>query len=170
MLTDITLHDLEYICLHMRERDKEEIFGILPHDSPIRLAWEAYHMILNMGRGRIAWHNGKPAAMAAFTENWPGVWQIWSFGTDDYKAAAFPLVRWFRKEANEILSVCKGHRLQCESICGYEEAHKMIEAFGGRAEGPPMTGYGKTGRDYQRFVWLNGVDDAVLRPHFERAV
>lgn len=168
-LTDITLHDIEYIALHMRENDKDEIFGLLPHDSTVRFAWEAYHVILNTGRGKIAWHNGMPAALAAFTENWPGNWQVWMFGTDDFKSAAIPLIRWFRKEANEILSVCEGRRLQADSIASHDEAHKMIQAFGGRPEGPPMKAYGKQGADYQRFVWLNGEDNAVLEKHFKRA-
>jgi hypothetical protein len=166
-LTDITLMDVEYICLHMRERDKQEIFGLRPHNSEIRLAWEAYHHILNCGRGRIAWHKGKPAALAAFTESWPGVWDVWMAGTEDFEAAAIPLLRWFRKEANEILSVCNGHRLQCDSRADYESAHKMIEAFGGQREAV-LRKLGKDGSDYIRFVWFNGENDAVLKPHFGR--
>jgi hypothetical protein len=169
MLTDIDLLSLEYICLNMREIDRVEAFAILPHDNPCRLSWEAHHHILNNGRGKIAWHNGKPAAMAAFTENWTGCWQVWAFGTDDFKAAAIPLLRWFRKEANDILTVCKGHRLQCDSRVGHPEAHKMIVAMGGVPEGEPMRRYGKDGSDYQRYIWLNGEHDAVLKPGFIRA-
>lgn len=169
MLTDITLHDIEFIAFNMRERDRREIYALLPHDSPVRFAWESYHHILNAGRGKIAWHNGKPAAVAAFTENWPGNWNVWMFGTDDFKAAAIPLLRWFRKEANDILSVCEGRRLQCDSAADYEEAHKMIKAFGGVPEGEPMADYGKDGKAYQRFVWLQKRDSAVLEKHFKRA-
>lgn len=169
MLTNVALHELEYICLHMRERDKQEIFGMLSHDSPLRLAWESYHYILNNGRGQIAWHNGRPAAIAAFTETHPGVWNVWAFGTEDFKASAVPLIRWFRKEARDILSVCAGHRLQCDSRADYEEAHKYIMAFGGRPEGPPMKAYGKDGADYQRFVWLKSEDSAILGKHYTRA-
>lgn len=168
MLTEPTLHDLEYVCLHMRARDQEEIYGMLPHDNPCRLAWESYHHILNFGRGRIAWHNGKPAAIAAFTESWPGCWSVWMFGTDDFKLCAIPLLRWFRNEAREILTVCQGRRLQCDSIVGYDEAHKMIQAFGGVPEGPPMEDYGKGGQAYQRFVWLQKRDSAILEKHATR--
>lgn len=169
MITDVDLISLEYICLNMRKTDADEVFGMLPHDNPCRLAWESYYMITNQGRGKIAWHNGKPAAIAAFTEHWPGVWWVWMFGTDNFRDAAIPLLRWFRKEANEILSVCNGHRLQCDSMMGHEEAHKMIQAFGGVPEGPPMRRYGKHGADYQRFIWLNGENDAVLKDGYIRA-
>lgn len=168
MLTDLDLHSVEYICLNMRERDRIEIMGLRPHDSAIRLAWEAYHHIINSGRGKVAWANGKPAAMAAFVESHPGVWDVWMCGTTDFKAAAVPLLKWFRTEANEILTVCKGHRLQCDSRADYDEAHKMIKAFGGVAEST-LRRYGKDGSDYIRFVWLNGENDAVLRPHYTRA-
>lgn len=150
----------------MRDQDWQEISALLPHNGRIRFAWEAYHHVLNNGRGRVAWHSSKPAAFAAFTERHPGVWDVWMLGTPDFKSAAMPLLRWFRTEANEILSVCSGHRLQCDSRVGYDEAHKMIRAMGGIAEGPPMRKYGKDGADYQRFVWINGENDAVLRPHY----
>lgn len=169
MLTDLDHSCVEYICFNMRAHDREEIYGMLPHDNPLRLAWDCYHMILNGGRGQIAWHNGKPAGLAAFVESWPGVWSVFMFGTDDFRSCALPLVRWFRREAKEILSTCKGHRLQCDSLCGYDEAHRLIQAFGGRPEGPPMEGYGKSGQAYQRFVWLKSKDSAVLDPHFTRA-
>lgn len=168
MLTDPTLIDIEFICLNMREKDSEEILALRPHDNPVRLAWEAYHHVLNSGRGKVAWVNGRPAAFAAFTEDWPGTWSVWMCGTDDFKAAAIPLLKWFRTEANEILTVCKGHRLQCDSRADYEEAHKMIRAFGG-VEESTLRRYGKDGSDYIRFVWFNGENDAVLKPHYTRA-
>jgi len=168
MLTDPTLTDIEFICLNMREKDSEEILALRPHDNPVRLAWEAYHHVLNSGRGKVAWVNGRPAAFAAFTEDWPGTWSVWMCGTDDFKAAAIPLLKWFRTEANEILTVCKGHRLQCDSRADYDEAHKMIRAFGG-VEESTLRRYGKDGSDYIRFVWFNGENDAVLKPHYTRA-
>ncbi len=168
-LADLDLMSMEFLAYNMRERDRVEIFGLVDHDNPWRFAWDAHHLVLNKGRGKVAWFNGKPAAMAAFVEERPGVWQVWMCGTDDFKAAAMPLLRWFRKEANDILGVCKGHRLQCDSRADYEEAHKMIKAMGGIEEGPPMRRYGKDGADYQRFVWFNGENDAVLKPGYIRA-
>lgn len=169
MLTDIDLVSLEYLCLNMREADKVEIFACQEHENPMRLAWEAHYLIRNKGRGRIAWHDGRPAACCAFTESWPGVWQVWMFGTDELKSVAVELLRWSRKEARDILSVCHGIRLQCESRVGHDEAHKMLKAMGAVPEGDPMPAYGKDGAAYQRFVWLKDVNDDVLKPGFIRA-
>lgn len=168
MLTDVTYLDLEYIVLRMRDEDWIEIIGIQDHDSPIRLAYEMHYFIRNHGRGRIAWHNGKPAACAFFAERWGGMWEVGMFGTKAFRDAAVPLLRWVRTEANEILSVCKGHRLQCDSRVGHDEAHKMIRAMGGEEEAV-LRRYGKDGADYVRFVWLNGENDAVLKPGYVRA-
>ena len=168
MLTDITYLDLEYVVLNMRERDKGEIFALRSHDNPLQLAMEAHSAIRNLGRGQIAWAHGRPCAVLAFTEEWPGMWSIWMFGTDDFKHGAIDLLRWARKEANAILSVCKGHRIQADSRADYEEAHKLIRAAGGRPEFT-MRAYGKNGEDYIRFVWLRSEDSAILGPHFVRA-
>lgn len=168
MLTDIDYNSLEYICIHMRECDRREIFALRPHDSELQLAAEAFAMIRGQGRGRIAWAKGKPVAVAAFTENWPGMWEAWMFGTDDFKHGAVDLIRWFRKEANDILSVCEGRRLQCDSSADHHEAHKMIKGLGG-VEECRFQCYGKKGEDFIRFVWFNGKNDAVLRPGYVRA-
>lgn len=169
MLTEPDLLSIEYICLNLRKSDKTEIFSVRPHDSPLQLAWESAQAVRNMGRGRVGWHSGKPAAFIAFTENWPGHWDIWMFGTDAFKGCAIELVRWARKEANDILTICEGRRLQCDCRIGHEDAHKLIRAMGGVAEGEPMQDYGKDGSAYQRYVWLRKRDSAVLKPHYTRA-
>lgn len=169
MLTALTYNEVVYICNHMRERDAEEIYSLRPYDNPDMLASEVHATLTNRGRGQISWWKGRPASLAGFSECHPGVFDVFMFGTEDFKPAAIPLLRWFRQEANEILSAVNGHRLQCDSRCGYDEAHKLIKAMGGLPEGPPMRKYGKDGADYQRFVWFNGENDAVLKPGYTRA-
>lgn len=166
-LTDIDYFSLEYVCMNMREEDKREIFALRAHDSPLQLAAEAHAAIKNLGRGRLGWWQGRPVAACAFTESWPGCWEIWMFGTSDFKNVAIEMVRWFRKEANDILSICAGRRLQCDSMATHEEAHKLIKAAGGIEEAR-FHAYGKGGEDFIRFTWRPGVNDAILRPNFVR--
>lgn len=168
MLLPVDVTAIEYLAFNMREQDRVEVFGMRPYDNPIRLAWDANQMILNTGRGTIAWAKGKPAGLAAFTSNWPGVWDAWMFGTDEFKHVAVELIRWLRRTGNDILSVCEGHRLQCDCRVGHDEAHKMILSLGAVPE-VTLRKYGKDGADYIRYVWLKGENDAVLRPHFTRA-
>lgn len=168
MLRELDYYAVEYVSLNMRDNDWLEISALLPHDNPLQFAHEAVSAIRNDGRGIVAWHDAKPAVVGAFTQIRPGVWSVWMFGTDDFKAVAFELMRWVRTEAADILKHAKGHRLQCESRVGYDEAHKMIKAMGGIQEGPPLRRFGKDEADYIRFVWFNGENDAVIKPHYER--
>ena len=96
------------------------------------------------------------------------MWSVWMFGTDDFKDCAVELIRWFRREVNDILTTCQGHRLQCDSRFDHEEAHRMIKALGAIEE-CRLRKYGKDGADYIRFVWFRGENDAVLKPHYVRA-
>lgn len=162
-LTDIDLVSLEYICLNMRPIDAVEIFGVRDHDSPIKLAWEAHYLIRAKGRGRIAWHDGRPAALIALTEDRPGVWQIWMFGTAAFKSVAYTCMRWAREQAADLIEHHGGMRLHCESHEDHDEAHRFLRALGAVEEGPPMRHFGKDGKDYQRFVWIAGENDHKLR-------
>lgn len=166
VLTDIDLVSLEYVCLNMRPIDAVEIYGLQSHDNPIRLAWEVYPVLRNRGRARIAWHQGKPAAIIALTEDRPGVWQIWMFGTSDFKAVAYACMRWARAELADLIEHHGGRRLQCESHEDHHEAHRFLLALGARREGPLMPHYGKDGKAYQRFVWIAGENDHKLRSDY----
>jgi hypothetical protein len=161
-LSDITLPDLEFVCLNMREVDRIEVLGVRPHDNLLMLAWEAAALIRNQGRGRIAWANGKPAAVVAVTEDRAGVWQIMMFWTEDFKAVAFACMRWARETLRELVGTGLCRRLQCDSRVGHDEAWRFLMALGAEKEGPPMRGFGKDGGDYQRFVWIKGENDHVL--------
>lgn len=154
-LHDVDRSSLEYICLHLRERDKREIYGIRNHDNPIRLAWEAHHMLTSQGRGKIAWHDGKPVAVLGFVESWPGMWDAIAFGTDEFPQVAFELMRYGRKEAAQILKDVGGRRLQADAHIENIDGHKFIEALGGKAEFD-MRLFGKDGSTYRRFVWFTG--------------
>jgi hypothetical protein len=167
-LTDLTYNEFEYICYNMRDVDRVEIMALQEHENMLRFAYEAHAVIRNGGRAKIGWYKGKPCAVGYFRELRKGVWEVGMFGTDDFRAAIKPLLRWVRIEANDILTVCQGRRLQCDSITTHTEAHRMIMAMGAVKEGPPMRRFGKGDLDYQRFVWLAGENDAVLRPHYVR--
>lgn len=162
MLTDLSFSAIEYICLNMREVDRQEIYGILDHDNALQLSWEAFSLLRNKGRCRIAWHAGKPAAWIGLIEPRPKVWEITMAGTDDLKAVAFECMRWARDTIPELIAPPhNGRRLQCDSRVGHEEAHAFLRTLGAKPEGPPMQHYGKDGGAYQRFVWLFGENGFV---------
>lgn len=161
-VTGVTLPALEEICWAMRDADKREIFPLRPHDQWHTLALEAWVALGHQGRGVIAWVDGRPAACIGFCEMRPNVWDAVSFGTADYRYCGVHLMREGRRMAREILTDLGANRLQADSIVDNHEAHKFIQALGGKPEGPPMKHFGKGGEDYQRFVWLRAEGAAKL--------
>jgi hypothetical protein len=166
-LTDLTYSALEFIALNLREQDRIEIFGVLEHDSPLQLAFEAHYLLKNKGRSAIAWHKGRPAAWIGLVEHRPRVWDVTMGGTDDLKHVALEIMRWCRTTIPELVKPPhNGRRLQCDSRVGHDEAHKFIRALGGREEST-MRHYGKDGSSYIRFVWIYGENGTLIN---ERAV
>jgi hypothetical protein len=164
MLTDIALPSIEFIALNLRAQDREEIFALLDHDSPLMLAWQAFGLMRNKGRARIAWHQGKPAAWIGIVEERPGVWQITMAGTDDLPKVAFACMRWARETIAEFTQPpLNGWRLYCDARCGpaHEEQHRFLRALGAREEGAPRM-LGKDRGMYQTYVWLYGENGAVV--------
>tara|TARA_R110000772_G_scaffold235432_1_gene347072 strand:- start:216 stop:731 length:516 start_codon:yes stop_codon:yes gene_type:complete len=166
MLTSLTFGEVYHVVCNMREKDAVEIYNLRPHDNELQLAYEAHHLIANSGRGVCSWHRGKPAAVAAFTESWPGCWEVWMFGTEDFAQAVWPLLKWVRTEAKSLIDDCGANRLQCDSRADYLESHKLIQGLGGTQEAY-LRRYGKDGSDYIRFSWINGECDAVLEAGFQ---
>jgi hypothetical protein len=160
-LHDVDRSSLEYICLHLRERDQREIYSLRNHENPIRLAWEAHHMLTTQGRGRIAWEDGKPVAVLGFVESWPGLWDAVAFGTNDFPKVALELMRYGRQEAKSILRDVGGRRLQADAHIDNTDGHKFIQALGGAPEFD-LRLYGKDGATYRRFVWFTGQEKTTL--------
>jgi hypothetical protein len=164
MLTDISLSAIEYLALHLRECDREEIYNLLDHDSPLMLAYQVFGAIRNKGRGRIAWHQGRPAAWIGLIEERPGVFQVTMGGTDDLPKVAFECMRWMRENIPDMTKPpLNGWRLHCDARCGpaHEEQHKFLRTLGAREEGPPRM-IGKDRGLYQTYVWLYGENGALV--------
>ena len=162
-LHELSMFGVQSVCFNMREPDREEIFNLLDHDSPVKLAYQVIEAIrMNGGRGRVAFVGPTPVAVVGFAMFRPGVWQIILFGTDRFKEAAIHMLRWIRENADDLVTNHGGRRLQCESRQGHDEAHAFLRRLGARAEGPLMRMYGKDGSSYQRYVWIVGDNDHVL--------
>lgn len=163
MLTDLSYSALEYVAFNLREADREEIYNLLDTDSPLVFAWEAFHAMQNKGRGRIAWHNGRPVAWIGFIEMYPRVWQITMGGTDELPKVVFECLRWIRDTIPELLAPpLNGYRLYCDARVGplHDEQHKFLRALGALPEGPARQ-IGKDRGVYQCYVWLEGENGFV---------
>lgn len=166
-LLDIDLGSISYVCQHMRDSDAREIYGLRPHNSSLVLAYEIHTAICNQGRGKVAWHDGKPAAVIGFAEYWPGVWQVILVGTDAFRDVSVDCLRWIRREAADIMRHHGGRRLQCDSRAGNLESQSFLFALGAKREAI-MRNYGRDGAVYERYVWLAGENDQFLGVNVRR--
>jgi hypothetical protein len=162
-ITDLDVTSVEYVCINLRHMDRLEVLNLADHDSSVRLAQEVYFTLRNQGRGRIVWHDGKPAAIVGFAEFRKGVWQAILLGTDDFRAVAKDALKWFRITGQEIRDVLGARRVQCDSHINHWEAHRFLRALGAQQEGPPMLAYGKDGSAFIRFVWFARQNDQWLK-------
>lgn len=145
--------DLEFICFNMREIDRHEIYANLPTSNPLEWAALVFQATSRKGCAWIASLDGRPAAVMGVFENFPGTWQIFSFGTDDYIRALvafkpkWPLMQDYLKEHG-------GHRLECRSLLTHRQAHRFLQLMGFKAEAI-LDCYGRNREDYILFrqVW-----------------
>jgi hypothetical protein len=161
MLTEVRYFDLEYLALNMRPEDWVEIANMSRDPNPLVIAEELYAALSYQGIGRIGWVKGRPAGVIGLVEEWPGVWAIVMFGTDDLGLVGVELLKWLRKGLRQVRDELGGWRCHCDSREGNELAHKMIRAMGGRAE-HDMIRSGSDGSRYTRFSWLLGENDQVI--------
>ncbi len=139
--------DLSYITHRLRASDRDEIFATMPAD-PDLLAALAWHSVSWVGV-----LNGAPVAALGIKEMWAGVWQVWMFGTDDFKKVGKRLVHRAQREGWPLLRGQSVRRLQCMSSALHVEAHEFIERMGGRREAT-LRSYGKNGEDFHIYTWL----------------
>lgn len=144
-------HHLEWVALNMREIDRIEIFGNMPTDNPLEVAAIVMHATAKKGLGWTAWLNNRPVGALGVFEQWPGNWQIWSFGTDDYRRAAVVFKAKFDNSVEYMLAN-GGHRLQCYSHQRHVESHRLLTFLGATREAT-LHHYGRDGAAYHVFAW-----------------
>jgi hypothetical protein len=144
---------LEFICFNMREIDRHEIYANLPTTNPLEWAAMIFQAV---GKNGCAWHaslDGRPAAAMGVFENFPGNWQIFSFGTDDYIRVLVAFKpKWYLMQ--DFLRDHGGHRLECRSLTTHKEAHRFLKLMGFAPEAV-LQSYGRNREDYILFkqVW-----------------
>jgi hypothetical protein len=144
---------LEFLCFNMREIDRHEIYANLPTSNPIEWANWVFHNVAKNGCAWIAALDGRPTAVMGIYENFPGNWEIFSFGTPDYirvlvafKPKWYLMIDYLRDHG--------GHRLQCRSLATHKEAHRFLKLMGFAPEAV-LQAFGRDREDYILFkqVW-----------------
>jgi hypothetical protein len=161
---DLEWLPLEFICFHLRAEDSREIYGNLPSDNPLELAAMVFHAVGKKGVGWIANFDGRPTGAFGAFENWQGNWQVFSFGTHDYRR----VVVTFKAKLDAAIKFALengARRLECKSHAAHKEAHALLRVVGFECE-TVMRSYGRDGADYLLFskAWDHDGNPRTLPP------
>lgn len=146
-------YSLEYLAFHMREIDRLEIFGNLPSDNPLEVVAMIMHQTAKTeGLGYLAFYHQRPIAAWGIFENFPGNWQIWAFGTDEWSLAPLAM----RESWDTALAHLRARnalRVECKSRYNHADAHRFLRYLGFEQEAV-LKRYGKDGADYFLYARL----------------
>lgn len=147
----ISLAAVEYLTINMRDVDAREIYNMRWHTDPYLLAREVV-LATSYGKAAIATYQGRPCAIIGCSPLWPGVWSMWSFGTDEWSKAVLEISRYGKNVLDPFIRLSGGHRAQCESHIEHTQAHRWLMAMGAKPDGM-LNGYGRDGSTYIMFSW-----------------
>jgi len=144
---------LEFLCFNMRDVDRREIYGNLPTANPLEWAAMIHQGVARNGCAWIARCNGRPAAVMGVCENFPGNWQVFSFGTEKYRR----VLVYFKPKLDLMIAFGRErgmHRLECKSLASHKDAHRCTR-FLGLGDPVLLRKYGRDGDDFLLFsrVW-----------------
>lgn len=140
---------LEFICCNLRAADREEVFANRWNDDPFALAQDTY----NAGDFQwIAWRDGLPVASIGAIPVWPGVWQVWAYGTDDWLKVAVTLTKHVKRFMIPAIENTGAHRAQCFALGSHETARRWLERLGAAPE-CVLDNYGRHGQTFVLYSW-----------------
>ena len=145
---------LHHICQNLRAIDRQEIYPLLPYDSASLLAEYTFQACEN-GFGKIIWKDGIPATIVGLQPLHGKVcWQVFAFGTDDWRDCIFQSMRGLRECIRDVLRhYPEAMRMQADSHEKHTEAHAWIKRLHGVKEAE-MPFYGRDNATYYRFSWI----------------
>ena len=143
------------VAANMRERDREEIFGMWWEDDPEFLARKLAG--LSKTSDDMAYvacsAEGVPVCAFGFYEMWPGMWSAWMFATDQLPKVAKTVIKFLRKKCLPELLRRGAHRVECKAHENNAWAGNFIERMGGVKE-TVMLDYGRDRSNYVLYRWL----------------
>lgn len=148
-----TIGDIFDVAMRMRERDYEEIVCTTYAKDRYELAdilarsWSQSPATYVFGTEEL----GRIACLTLTAER-PGVWNLGLFATDKLESIGKSLTKHVIRDIIPLLDKAEAHRVEAQSIVGYEEVHNWLQFFGLRKESV-LKKYGRNGEDFVNFAW-----------------
>lgn len=144
-----TLDTAIHITHRLRQRDREEVFALSHHDSPLVLA----HDFIFASEFCYVARKDEPIAICGAQPLHPGVWNVYMVATDRFREIRFSLTKFVKKVMFGSLVETGAHRLEAISLATHHVAHRWLEALGGHQESVRRR-FGKNGEDFVVYAWV----------------
>lgn len=142
--------DVHWVAANMRDSDRAEIYATQWTDTPEELAAAV------VASGAFRWGayiNGRPVAMIGAAPRWPGSWQAWAFGTNEFPRVALTLTRHARRFMQPALINAGARRMDAYALASHAESNGWLRALGA-TPGNVLDSWGKQGETFVCYTWL----------------
>lgn len=145
--------DLLYIARNMRAADRAEIEATRFSSSPNYLVDDCMAAAAMPDSYTAIVGLDKPIAVFGAVKPWPGVYDVWCFGTEDFRKIAFSLTKHIRRVVIPLLVERGFHRAHCRSMSTHTDAHAWLETLGAKRSEWPLKAWGKNREDFVMYEW-----------------
>ena len=146
--------DVFHVAMEMRERDYEEISCLTFAQNREELAnyladsYAAHQNVYACGTSKDG-----PIAIIAYIPVRPGVWSLGLFATDKFQKVGRFLTKAIIRDIIPALDRGNAHRVEAQSIEGYDQVHRWLEFIGLKKESD-LPGFGRNGENFVNFTYV----------------
>ena len=141
------------VAINMRERDFEEIDALRWSEGREELAQGLCNDLGSFQNVFVCGDDEGPIVVVCYVPLRKGVWSLGLFATDRFQKVGAFLTKRIIRDIIPSLNRANAHRVECQSICGYDEIHKWLKFLGLKEENV-VRGLGKNGEDFKTFSWV----------------
>ena len=140
------------VAYDMRPRDFEEISCVTWFDNrddlarDLMLRYSAHENVYCFG-------DDVPIGIISYIPVRPGVWSLGMFATDKFQKVSSFLTKRVIRDIIPALDNANAHRVEAQSLAGYDEVHKWLDFIGLKKEGE-LKGFGSRGQDFVTFAYV----------------
>ena len=146
-----------HVAKHMREHDYKEISCLRWTEGRDDLAADLTERYSNYPNCYVCGDGADRIAIIVYVPVRSGVWSIGMFATDNFQKVGGYLTKKIIREIIPMLMEGGAHRIECQSIEGYDAIHKWLGTLGLREESK-LLGFGRDGEDFCQFTWVKKRD------------
>ena len=148
-LTD-SIKDVRHVVENIRDLDRQEITATLIFDDLIDMMPE-YIEEKAMRCWTATWQR-EPVAVFGVVPLWPGVGQLFCFGTDNWGRGLYSMTKFLKKNILTEMRDLGLHGTECKAQAHRGDVYSWLTGLGAETEGV-LKRYGKDGSDFQIYAW-----------------